>query len=48
MQTFTTDELQRQPERLLDDAGRGELAVATRDGKPLLLELEHKLAALGE
>ena len=34
---LTTDELQRQPGRLLENADRGEMAVVTRDGEPLLL-----------
>lgn len=37
MHTLTTDELQRRPDRLLEDADRGELAVVTRDGEPVLL-----------
>ena len=37
MHTLTTDELQSQPGRLLEDADRGEMAVVTRDGEPLLL-----------
>ena len=37
MHTLTTEELQRRPGQLLEDADRGELAVVTRDGEPLLL-----------
>jgi predicted HTH domain antitoxin len=37
MHTLTTDELSRQPQRLLDDAQRGEPALVTRDGEPVLL-----------
>ena len=37
MHTLTTDELQRRPGQLLEDADRGELAVVTRDGEPVLL-----------
>ena len=37
MHTLTTDEPQRQPGQLLEDADRGEMAVVTRDGEPLLL-----------
>ena len=37
MHTLTTDELQSQPGRLLENADRGEMAVVTRDGEPLLL-----------
>ena len=37
MHTLTTDELKRCPCQLLEDADRGELAVVTRDGEPVLL-----------
>jgi predicted HTH domain antitoxin len=37
MHTLTTEELARQPQQLLDDAQRGEAALVTRDGEPVLL-----------
>jgi predicted HTH domain antitoxin len=37
MHTLTADDLSRQPLRLLDDAQRGEPALVTRDGEPVLL-----------
>jgi len=37
MHTLTTDDLKREPQRLLDDAQRGEPALVTRDGEPVLL-----------
>ena len=37
MHTLTIDDLQRHPAQLLEDADRGELAVVTRDGEPVLL-----------
>ena len=37
MHTLTTDELARQPQRLLDQAARGEASLVTRGGEPLLL-----------
>jgi len=39
MHTLTADELNRQPQQLLDDAQRGEPALVTRDGEPVLLAL---------
>lgn len=37
MHTLTADELKRQPQQLIDDAQRGEPALVTRDGEPVLL-----------
>ena len=37
MHTLTDDELQRQPGRLLDDAQRGEPALVTVNGEPVML-----------
>jgi prevent-host-death family protein len=37
MQSITADELKRQPELLIDGAQRGEPALVTRDGEPVLL-----------
>jgi predicted HTH domain antitoxin len=37
MQTLTPDDLNRQPQRLLDDAARGEVSLVMRDGQALLL-----------
>ena len=34
MHTITTDDLQREPQRLLDDAQRGLPSIVTRDGEP--------------
>ncbi len=39
MHTLTTEELGRQPLRLLEDAQRGEPALVTRDGEPVLLSV---------
>ncbi len=39
MHTFTTDELHREPQRLINDAQRGEATVVTRDGEPVLLSV---------
>ena len=39
MHTFTTEELAREPQRLLDDAQRGETSIVTRGGEPILLAL---------
>lgn len=39
MHTITTDDLQREPQRLLDDAQRGLPSIVTRDGEPVLLAL---------
>jgi predicted HTH domain antitoxin len=37
MHTLTSDELTQQPQRLLDEARRGEPALVTRNGAPVLL-----------
>ncbi|MFO1217167.1 MAG: UPF0175 family protein [Burkholderiaceae bacterium] len=37
MHTLTAEQLSQHPQVLLDDAQRGELALVTRDGKPVLL-----------
>jgi predicted HTH domain antitoxin len=37
MHTLTADDLTRQPQRLIDDARRGESALITSDGEPVLL-----------
>lgn len=37
MHTLTTEELQRQPQQLLEDALRGETALVTRDGYPVFM-----------
>jgi predicted HTH domain antitoxin len=37
MHTLTADDLTRQPQRLIDDARRGEAALVTANGEPLLL-----------
>ena len=37
MQTLTDDDVKRQPERMLDDAQRGEAALVTLDGQPLMM-----------
>lgn len=39
MPTLTSEELDRQPERLLDDARRGTSDVVTEAGEPLMLTL---------
>ena len=39
MHTLTADELNREPQQLLDDAQRGEPALVTRDGEPVLLSV---------
>lgn len=39
MQTLTADDLNRQPQRLIDDAQRGDPAIVTVDGEPVLLAL---------
>lgn len=36
MHTLTTDDLNRQPQQLIDDAQRGVPALVLRDGEPLL------------
>lgn len=37
MHTLTTDDLQREPQRLLDDAQRGLSSIVTRNGLPVML-----------
>jgi len=37
MHTVTRDDLDRQPNRLLDDAARGEPSLVLQDGVPLML-----------
>ena len=37
MHTFTADELKRLPQQLLDDAQRGEPAIVTVAGEPVLM-----------
>jgi antitoxin (DNA-binding transcriptional repressor) of toxin-antitoxin stability system len=37
MHTLTADDLTSQPQRLIDDARRGEVALVTSDGEPVLL-----------
>jgi len=37
MHTLTTEDLSRQPQRLLDEAARGEASLVTRAGEPVLL-----------
>lgn len=37
MHTLTTEDLARQPQRLLDDARRGELSVVTDGGQAVML-----------
>lgn len=39
MHTLTTDDLNRQPQQLIDDAQRGVPALVLRDGVPLLLSV---------
>ncbi len=39
MHTLTDDDLMRQPRRLIDEAQRGEPALVTHDGQPVLLAL---------
>ena len=39
MHTLTDDDLMRQPQRLIDDAQRGEPALVTHGGQPVLLAL---------
>jgi predicted HTH domain antitoxin len=39
MHTLTTDDLQRRPLQLVEDAQRGEPANVTRDGQPVLLSV---------
>ena len=37
MHTLTADELTRQPQQLIDDAQRGELAIVTVAGEPVMM-----------
>lgn len=37
MQTLTTEDIARGPQRLIDDAERGELSLVTRAGQPVML-----------
>ncbi len=37
MHTLTAEDLSRQPQRLLDDAARGQASLVTRAGQPVLL-----------
>lgn len=37
MHTLSTEDLEREPHRLLDDAQRGEINITTRGGQPILL-----------
>lgn len=37
MHTLTAEDLSRQPQRLLDDAARGQASLVTRAGEPVLL-----------
>jgi predicted HTH domain antitoxin len=37
MHTLTVEDLTSQPQRLIDDARRGETALVTSDGEPVLL-----------
>lgn len=39
MHTLTADELAQQPQRLLDDARRGESDIVVIDGEPVMLTL---------
>jgi predicted HTH domain antitoxin len=39
MRTITADDLTRQPQRLIDDAQRGDSAIVTVGGEPVLLAL---------
>lgn len=39
MRTLSDDELRRQPQVVLDDAKRGESALVTVDGEPMMLAL---------
>lgn len=39
MHTITADDLTRQPQRLIDDARRGDSAIVTVGGEPVLLAL---------
>ena len=37
MHTLTTDDLEREPQRLLADAQRGQACIVTRGGEPVIL-----------
>ena len=37
MQTLTVEDVARQPQRLLEDAERGEPSLVTRSGQPVML-----------
>ena len=37
MHTLTAEDMTRQPQRLLDDAGTGELSLVTKAGEPILI-----------
>jgi len=39
MHTVTTEDLERQPQRLLDDIQRGEPSIVTRAGQPIMLAM---------
>lgn len=39
MHTFSDHDLHRQPQQLLDDARRGEPAIVTVDGEPVMMTL---------
>jgi len=39
MHTLTSDELNRQPQQLIDDARRGEPALVLRDGEPVFMSV---------
>lgn len=39
MHTLTDDELTRQPQRLIDDAQRGNSSIVTVDGEPVLFAM---------
>jgi prevent-host-death family protein len=39
MHTLTADEMKRQPQQLLDDAQRGEPAIVTVAGEPVMMTL---------
>ncbi|MEO7854900.1 MAG: UPF0175 family protein [Rubrivivax sp.] len=37
MHTITAEEVARQPQRMIDDAARGQVSLVTRAGEPVLL-----------
>jgi antitoxin (DNA-binding transcriptional repressor) of toxin-antitoxin stability system len=39
LHTLTTEDLEREPRRLLADAHRGQASLVTRDGEPVMLAL---------